>query len=59
MSIIFDKLYDDREKAGQKGKWDLLIYEGDSVDGTFEGKWYYKGFEKDTDFSGTMRIVPK
>ncbi len=28
MSICFDKLHNDRERAGQTGKWDLLIYEG-------------------------------
>ena len=59
MSICFDNLYVDRKKAGQTGKWDLLIYEGEHVNGTFEGDWYCKGFEKDVDFSGKMKIVSK
>lgn len=40
------KEYNDKEKAGQTGVWEHLIYE--STDLTQEigikGKWYYKGF---------------
>ena len=28
LSICFDKVYDDQEKAGQTGKWSVLVYEG-------------------------------
>ena len=58
MAICFDKLYSDRRRAGQMGKFDLLIYEGYENEGVFEGDWYYKGFKKDEQFAGKMKIVP-
>jgi hypothetical protein len=41
LRICFDKLYNDRNRAGQTGKWDLLIFEGEKKGGCFEGEWYY------------------
>lgn len=37
LSICFDKLYNDRNGAGQTGKWDLLIYEGNQTGSGFQG----------------------
>jgi len=37
LRICFDKLYDDRSRAGQTGKWDLLIFEGEKNGGCLEG----------------------
>jgi hypothetical protein len=28
LGICFDKEYDDKKKAGQVGRWNILIYEG-------------------------------
>jgi hypothetical protein len=57
MSVCFDKLYDDRNKAGQVGSYDVLIYEGHSNEEGFGGTWYYKGYKHDTKFSGEMSIT--
>jgi hypothetical protein len=47
LSICFDKLHNDRNLAGQTGKWDLLVYEGFQNGKNFEGQWYYEGFRND------------
>ena len=57
MSICFDKVYDDREKAGHKGKWSALVYEGVQQGEEMRGRWYYEGFEGDSQYSGEMRMV--
>ena len=57
LSICFDKLHDNRDHAGQTGKWDLLIYEGYSNGAQFTGEWYYEGFRGDSQYSGEMKII--
>ncbi len=59
MAICFDKLYNDRKKAGQTDKWDLLVYEGYQDGNWFEGDWYYSGFKNDDKYSGKMKMIPK
>ncbi len=58
MGICFDKLYQNRRKAGQIGLFDLLMFEGFEIDGVFEGQWYYRGFKTDEEHSGKMKIFP-
>ena len=37
------KFYEDKEKAGQTGAWQVLLYETTRiVDGQCEGRWYYE-----------------
>lgn len=57
LSICFDKVYNDREKAGQTGKWSVLVYEGVQQGEIFAGRWYFEGFEGDSEYSGEMSLV--
>jgi len=41
LSICFDKVYNDQEKAGQTGKWSTLIYDGIEQGEEFVGRWYF------------------
>lgn len=59
LSFCFDKLYEDKERANQKGKFDLLIYQGHQKESGFEGSWYFRGFERDKKYSGDMLMVAK
>ncbi|KAM3135800.1 hypothetical protein pb186bvf_012053 [Paramecium bursaria] len=55
--IQFKKVYDDREKAGQTGKWRDLYYEGEmESQHLIKGNWFYKGFENDPIYSGTFTL---
>jgi hypothetical protein len=57
MSVCFEKLYDDRNKAGQMGSYDLLVYEGHSNEEGFTGTWYYNGHKHDAKCSGDIKIT--
>lgn len=57
LSIKFEKRYNNIVKAGQKGSFNVLIYEGSKHGLFFKGKWYYKGHEKEPSYSGTWEMI--
>lgn len=52
------KEYDNKQKAGQTGKWTHLIHQ--SIQGqentSVKGKWFYKGYEKSDEYSGSWTL---
>ena len=46
------KVYDDRIKAEQTGKFDILLYEGGGNPDHVDGQWAFHGFETSTEYSG-------
>ena len=53
MFVWFVKEYNDRDAAGQTDEWRDLVFESDyyQPDG-IRGRWYYRGFEMDPEYSG-------
>ena len=53
MVVWFMIKYEDRENAGQTGKWRDLVFESTyfQPDG-IQGRWYYDNYEGDAEFSG-------
>ena len=45
------------QEAEQTGDYEWLIYEGVQKKETFSGKWFYEGFEKSPDCSGTWSMI--
>ena len=52
------KEYNNKKSAGQTGKWQHLIHESLEVQNnmSFQGKWYYKGFQYSADYSGSWTL---
>ena len=50
------KVYDNKEKAGQTGRWNTLIYESTSLGKKIKGKWFYENFQEDKNYSGKWSI---
>ena len=44
LGIKLSKVYDDRLKAEQTGKYDILFYEGAGNPDRFSGEWAFHGF---------------
>ena len=44
MGLKLSKVYDDRTKAEQTGKFDILLYEGAGDPNKIDGEWAFFGF---------------
>lgn len=44
MGLKLSKVYDDRTKAEQTGKFDILLYEGAGDPNKIDGEWAFYGF---------------
>jgi hypothetical protein len=44
IGLKLSKVYDDRTKAEQTGKYDILLYEGEGDVEKMEGNWAFYGF---------------
>ncbi len=44
IGLKLSKVYDDRTKAEQTGKYDILLYEGEGDVEKIEGNWAFYGF---------------
>jgi hypothetical protein len=44
MGLKLSKVYDDRTKAEQTGKFDILFYEGAGDPNKIDGEWAFYGF---------------
>lgn len=53
------KVYNDRKKAGQTEKFDILLYEGEGNPDKIEGEWAFNGYESASEFSGTWTMTAK
>ena len=64
------KFYDNPDRAHQTGDFVHLIYEGgikqqlnfdriNSRDHSYEGKWYYKGYETDSGYIGLWKLTDR
>lgn len=51
------KVYDDRSKAQQTGKYDILLYEGAGNPDKVVGEWAFHGFETSTEYAGTWTMM--
>ena len=52
MGIKLSKVYDNRQKAEQTGKYDVLLYEGMGDPNRLSGEWAFHGFESSMEYSG-------
>jgi hypothetical protein len=57
MCFKLSKVYDDRDKAGQTDKFDILLYEGIGNPEKFEGEWAYYKYKGSRDWSGTWKMM--
>ena len=58
VSFWLKKQYHDIKKAKHFRRWRNLIYEGNLNDsGNYNGRWYFVGFEKDSKYSGTFKMI--
>lgn len=44
IGLKLSKVYEDRTKAQQTGKYDILLYEGSGIVDKIEGEWSFYGF---------------
>lgn len=59
LSIIFQKVYNDKNKSGQTNGFENLIYRGVQQGNEFNGNWYYHGHEYSKTLAGDWRMYPK
>lgn len=57
MGFRLSKVYDDRSKAEQTGKFDILLYEGAGNPDKFAGEWAFYGYESSTEYAGTWTML--
>lgn len=51
------KVYEDRTKAEQTGKFDILLYEGAGNPDRVDGEWAFYGYETSTEYAGTWTMI--
>lgn len=57
IGLKLSKVYDDRTKAEQTGKYDILLYEGEGDVEKVEGTWAFYGFETSTEYAGKWKML--
>jgi hypothetical protein len=56
LGLKLSKVYDNRQKAEQTGKYDILLYEGTGNPEKMKGKWSFYGFESSMKYSGSWTM---
>lgn len=57
MGFKLSKVYDDRSKAEQTGKFDILLYEGGGNPDRMDGQWAFHGYETSTEYAGNWVMM--
>jgi hypothetical protein len=53
------KVYNNRKKAGQRGRFDILFFEGDGDANRMSGSWAFYRHEAYSKYSGNWFLIKK
>ena len=59
MGLKLSKVYYDRRKARQTGRFEILLFEGEGDANGMYGYWAFYGYENTNKFAGQSSLIKK